>query len=176
MQAGTLDLSAAVTGTGSFTIANGAILEFGSSAVSGVVSFAGSSGTLILGQPSSFADQINDLAVGDTIGLLLPNGVTVTSAVINGLALDVTESNGSQLNYNILAASGSFTGDYFAIQNNASGSDLVLTAAAVDTWNNSAGGDWTDASDWSNGVPAANGFAAIGVSGSYTVTVPATAS
>ena len=172
VQAGELDFSTAVTGTGSFTIANGAILEFGGSvAVGGIVSFAGSSGTLILGQPSSFDDQINDLAVGDTIGLLLPTGVTVTSAVINGSVLDVTESNGNQLSYNIAAASGSFSNDYFAIQNNANGSNLVLTAAAADTWNNSSGGDWSDAGDWSDGVPAANGYADIGVGGSYTVTV-----
>ena len=54
-----LDFSSAVTGTGAFKIDAGAALEFDSSVgVDATVSFAGSTGTLIIGQPSSFAAEI----------------------------------------------------------------------------------------------------------------------
>ena len=174
VQAGALDVSGPVTGTGSFTIGIGASLQFaGSVAAGGIVSFAGSSGTLILGQPSSFLDQIGALAIGDTIALILPTGVAVTSAIINGSVLDVTESNFNQLTYNISAASGSFSNDFFAIQNNASGSDLVLTAdpPQID-WQGTSGGNWTNAADWSGGlVPNSGDTAIINASGTYEVVI-----
>ena len=176
VQAGTLDLSGAVTGSGSFTIGNGATLEFGSSVAAGATvlfaGFAGSSGTFILEQPSSFAGQMGGLVVGDSIDLVLPTGVTVTSAVINGSVLDVTESNGSQLSYNIAAFTGSFSNDYFAIQNTASGSDLVLTAILQINWQGTSGGNWTNAIDWSGGVvPNSDNAANITASGTYEVVI-----
>ena len=173
VQAGTLDLSGAVTGSGSFTIGNGATLDFGSSVAAGAtVLFAGSSGTFILEQPSSFAGQMGGLVVGDSIDLVLPTGVTVTSAVINGSVLDVTESNGSQLTYNIAAFTGSFSNDYFAIQNTASGSDLVLTAILQINWQGTSGGNWTNAIDWSGGVvPNSDNAANITASGTYEVVI-----
>ena len=176
VQAGTLDISGAVTGTGSYTIGNGATLEFGSSVAAGATvlfaGFAGSSGTFILEQPSSFAGQMGGLVVGDSIDLVLPTGVTVTSAVINGSVLDVTESNGSQLSYNIAAFTGSFSNDYFAIQNTTSGSDLVLTAILQINWQGTSGGNWTNAIDWSGGVvPNSDNAANITASGTYEVVI-----
>ena len=167
-------IGAAVTGTGSFDIANGATLEFGGSvAAGGIVSFAGSSGALILAEPASFEDQISNLIVGDAIELLLPTSVTIMSAVINGSALDVTESNGNQLSYNIAAASGSLSGDFFAVQNTAGGAELVLTANPPQiSWLGTSGGNWTDAGDWSGGsVPNSDDAATINAIGTYQVII-----
>ena len=172
----TTTIGAAVTGTGAFSIANSAILEFGGSvAAGGIVSFAGSSGTLILAEPGSFENQIAHLVAGDAVELVLPTGVTVTNAVINGSALDVTESNGTQLSYDISAASGSFSGDFFAVQNTASGSELVLTADPLQiNWLGTAGGNWSTAADWSGGsVPDSGETAAINASGTYEVIISA---
>jgi hypothetical protein len=40
-----------------------------------------------------------------------------------------------------------------------------------DVWKNAAGGDWSDGSSWSSGVPTSETDAVIGVSGTYTVTI-----
>ena len=45
--------------------------------------------------------------------------------------------------------------------------------ACTDTWTNTAGGDWSTASDWSNGVPSSTDVACLTTAGSYTVTISA---
>ena len=65
VQSGSLDIAANVTGTGAFTIANGATLEIGGSVGAGeTVTFQGATGTLTLdhSETSPFAGQIADLA------------------------------------------------------------------------------------------------------------------
>ena len=81
--------------------------------------------------PTSFTGHIDGLVVGDIIDL---SDTTVTSAVITGSTLTVTESNHSTLSYSIAAAGGSFSGEYFSLQSDsASGTDLVLSAALAPT-------------------------------------------
>ena len=61
VQSGSLDIAANVTGTGAFTIANGATLEFGGSVGAGeTVTFLGATGTLTLdhSETSPFSGQI----------------------------------------------------------------------------------------------------------------------
>ena len=41
----------------------------------------------------------------------------------------------------------------------------------TDTWNNSAGGDWTSSSNWTSGVPTAADDITIGIAGGYTVSL-----
>jgi hypothetical protein len=80
-----------VAGAGSFTIANGTSLEFGSFVASGTtVTFAGGTGTLVLDQPETFAGRIS--------------GFTGTAA--NANSSDVIDLAG--INYN----SGDFSDSY----------------------------------------------------------------
>ena len=52
----------------------------------------------------------------------------------SGSTLTVTETNGTTLTYNIAAAGGSFSSEYFSLQSDgASGTDLVLSAALAPT-------------------------------------------
>ena len=63
VQSGSLDVGAAVTGSGSFTISSGAQLEFGASVSTGqTVTFQGSTGTLKLDDPTHFAGQISGVS------------------------------------------------------------------------------------------------------------------
>jgi hypothetical protein len=64
VQSGSLDIGAAVTGTGTFTIANGAALEFGGSVGSGeTITFLGTQGTLTLDHSLTqpFVGQLSNL-------------------------------------------------------------------------------------------------------------------
>jgi len=110
----------AVTGTGSISIGNGARAEF-SSAVNGpAVTFASSSGTLTLDNPSTFQSPMSGLAIGDTINFL---NTQVTSATINGSVLTISTTS-QPLTYQV---SGATAGNNFIIvSSNASGSQIVL--------------------------------------------------
>ena len=68
---GTVDISGAVTGTNSFTINGSATLEFsGSVAAGATVTFVGPTGTLDIGQPSTFSGEIAGISgSGDVIDL-----------------------------------------------------------------------------------------------------------
>ena len=68
---GTVDISGAVTGTDSFTINGSATLEFsGSVAAGATVTFVGPTGTLDIGQPSTFSGEIAGISgSGDVIDL-----------------------------------------------------------------------------------------------------------
>ena len=64
VQSGSLDIAANVTGTGAFTVATGATLEFGGSVGAGeTITFLGSTGTLTLdhSETSPFGGQIANL-------------------------------------------------------------------------------------------------------------------
>jgi hypothetical protein len=56
---------------------------------------------------------------------------------------------------------------------NLSGADVTFGGLQIggDNWLNAKGGNWSTASNWSNGVPTANVDALVGVGGSYTVTI-----
>ena len=66
-----LELTGAVSGTGLFTIDNGATLQFDGSVTSGTTAaFLGASGTLIIEQPSSFDSHISGISgSGDVLDL-----------------------------------------------------------------------------------------------------------
>ena len=106
VQAGTLDLQGAVTGTGSETTSGASILEFASTVASSqTVGFAGTGGTIDLNDPSGFLAGISNFATttdavsllgswalsgfsensGQTLGTLtLTNGSTDISLDFNG--------------------------------------------------------------------------------------------
>ena len=119
-----------VSGSGSATISGGGTLELGG-ADAQTVTFADAS-TLKLDNPASFIGQIDGLAVGDIIDL---SETAVTKAVIAGSTVTVTESNGSQLIYQIAAAAGGSLSNFsFSPQSdNDGGTDLVLTTAPTVT-------------------------------------------
>ena len=128
---GLLEILGSVSGSGAATISAGGTLELGG-ADAQTVTFI-DPGTLKLDNvtPTSFTGQINGLAVGDIIDL---SDISVSKAVIDGSTLIVTESNDSTLSYQIAAAGGSFSGEYFSLlSDSASGTDLVLSPAAAPT-------------------------------------------
>ena len=127
VSSGALDITSAVTGSGGATINGGALLELGSTDAQ-TITITGTGGTLKLDNPTptSFTGHINGLAIGDIIDL---TNTAVTSAVISGSTLTVTESNSTQLTYTI---AGALTGNYFAIQSdNAGGTDLVVSPTGL---------------------------------------------
>jgi large repetitive protein len=68
---GSLDIAAAVTGLGSFTIDSGALLEFGASVASGsIITFQGTAATLKLDDVAHFTGSVTGFALGDTIDLV----------------------------------------------------------------------------------------------------------
>ena len=128
---GLLEILGSVSGSGAATISAGGTLELGG-ADAQTVTFI-DPGTLKLDNvtPTSFTGQINGLAVGDIIDL---SDISVSKAVIDGSTLIVTESNDLTLSYQIAAAGGSFSGEYFSLlSDSASGTDLVLSPAAAPT-------------------------------------------
>ena len=113
---GTLLVFDAVAGSGSAIIEGSGTLELGG-ADAQAVTFYSAGGTLKLDNPTptTFTGHINGLIVGDTIDLI---NTTVTSAVISGSTLTVTESNKSTLTYTV---AGSFTGNAFIVNGDGNG-------------------------------------------------------
>ena len=120
---GTFHIIGAVGGSGVATISGGGTLELGGTDAQTVTFDDASTLKLDNATPISFTGQIDGLAVGDIIDL---SGISVSKAVIDGSTLTVTESNGIRLTYQIAAATGTFSNDYFSLQSdNAGGTDLV---------------------------------------------------
>ncbi len=122
---GKVDIVGSVTANasldGSAMIEAGGTLEIGLSDAQ-PVNYSGTGGTLVLDNPADFSGQIEGLALGNIIDL---KNTTFSSTAISGSTLTVTESNGSQLTYQV---SGSLSGNYLAIQSDGAGGDeLVLS-------------------------------------------------
>ena len=140
VQSGSLYIDAAVTGTGSFSISNGATLEFGSSVAAGeTVSFLGTQGTLKLDHSltSPFIGQISNLTgtalIHDNIDLadLVWNGTTsaqyAASTATSGV-LTVNDGNGHTEVFNLVNYTGA--GSFF-VQNDGQGGTLVFDPPAT---------------------------------------------
>lgn len=98
-----------ISGGGTLDIGNGARVEVSSSVARPAISFTTGNGQLKLDNPSTFQAPIGGLAIGDTIDLV---NTTVTNATINGSTLNITETNGQTLAYQI---SGALAGNAFSV-------------------------------------------------------------
>jgi hypothetical protein len=131
VQSGALDLSGAVTGTGSFTIGNEASLEFGGSvAAGGTVSFAGSNGTLQLLNPASFAGEISGItASGDILDLTGYDTSTTAStaggynATSNTTTLTVTDPGHAALEFTLV---GNLSGSSWTVTKDSSNTGVDI--------------------------------------------------
>ena len=139
VQSGSLDIAAAVTGTGTFTIADGATLEFGGTVAAGVVvGFQGSHGTLFLDHSlsSPFMGQIWNLtgtaAAHDNIDLsdLTWDGTHTAhyfaTSATDGV-LTVADGHGHSVDFNLV----NYTGvGIFTTQDDGHGGTLVFDPPA----------------------------------------------
>ncbi len=121
VDAGTVvDIRGGSSGTGTYTIDNGATLEFGASDAN-TVNFAGTTALLKLDQPASVTGTLANLVAGDTIDLV---GTSVSGTVVNGNTLTVTKGDGSTLTYTLANQQANTA---FTTQGDGSGgTDLVL--------------------------------------------------
>jgi hypothetical protein len=139
VQSGSLNIGAAVSGTGIFTIGDGATLEFGGSVAAGeTVSFLGMHGTLVLDHSltAPFAGQISNLQgtalVHDNIDLLdlvwsgTGSASYVATAATSGV-LTVNDGNGHSEVFNLV----NYTGPgIFTAQDDGHGGTLVFDPPA----------------------------------------------
>jgi T5SS/PEP-CTERM-associated repeat protein len=128
-----LTIKGGLEGTGLVFIGDGGTLDL-QGPVNENITFAGGAGTSLVLHPQSYAldGVIGGLALGDIIDLVDTN---VTSAIINGSDLTVTENGGQTLNYQV---AGALSGNEFALQSDgAGGTDLVLSPMPAVTINGS---------------------------------------
>jgi len=131
VQTGTLDFSNAVTGTGAYTIGtatNGATLEFDSSVAAGAtVTFEGSTGTLLVLQPSNFSTSnvISGISgTGDVLDLRgFSSGSDIVTATTAG-GFNISSGN-TTLTVTDLSHSATFQ---FTLQGDYSGSTWTVTS------------------------------------------------
>ena len=124
VQSGSLDVGAAVTGSGTFTIDGGGLLEFAASVSSGsVVTFDGTAATLKLDQVAQFGGSVTGFAFGDTIDLV----------GINPANVSVSNSGSLQISYGagFIALGGHYNPADFTV-----GSDGLVGTDI--TWNHQA--------------------------------------
>ena len=192
---GTVDISGAVTGTDLFTINGSATLEFsGSVAAGATVTFVGPTGTLDLGQPSTFSGKIAGISgSGDVVDLggfnSTANDQFQTSnsydSTTNTTLLTVTDTTDH------VSKSVTLVGNYTtskgiswtATSDGHGGVDALLESSVVPPqtveWINTNSGTWTDTANaganWSAGsLPSSidNVVIDLSSSGAYTVTIP----
>jgi hypothetical protein len=124
VQSGSLDVTAGVTGLGSFTIDSGGLLEFAASVAAGsVITFQGSAGTLKLDDVAHFTGSVTGFTFGDTIDLVGINPASVT--VSNSGPLQIGYGTGS------ITLAGSYNPADFTIGTDSHGGTDV-------TWNHQA--------------------------------------
>ena len=137
IQSGSLDVGAAVTGSGVFNISGGAQLEFGASVSAGqMVTFQDSTGTLKLDDPMHFAGQISGLSDGDGIDLanfdanqtVITRVSTDTSTVLTVTDEHHTVANGTAAS---ITLQGSYTNSVFNFSNDHNGGALIVDSTVV---------------------------------------------
>ncbi len=85
-------ISAAVSGTGTFTIGDRAELEFANSVAGQTISFAGTNGLLVLDNPTTFSGGLfTGLTAGDAIEL---QGIGISSTTVSGSTLTIQAFQG----------------------------------------------------------------------------------
>ena len=152
---GTLEITGSVSGTGTMVAADGATLRLDAAPGPGqIVAFGTgfSGGGLILGAPTgTIATQITGIAAGDRIELA---GVAVTGAslVAPGTISIATASGTAEVlnNVSFAANAGSI---FIAGTDAASGNSYVALSSTTPRdlqWMGPSGGDFADASNWSN--------------------------
>ena len=121
---GTVAVTGPVTGNGQLVIDANSNLVVGG-AVAQAVAFNGTNATLTLNNPAGFTGTISGLAPDDMIDLV---NTIVTSATIEGFVLELTESDGSSLFYQI---NGALTGNSFSVQSDLNGGTLLVLNTTV---------------------------------------------
>ena len=181
---GNLDFASYVTGNGTFTIDAGATLEFdGLVSTGSVVSFAASTGTLIIEQSASFQGEVSGiLASGDVLDLggLLSNGNIVatqagdtfqTSASYDSVhgttLLTVTDATHGQSTFLTLAGDYS-TSTWSATSDGHGGVDIVDPPAAAPSPTIASGGSL----EIGNAVASTETVTFQGSTGSLTLDTP----
>jgi hypothetical protein len=152
---GTLELSKAVTGSGTMTVEAGATLELGSSAAATLgLTFGGASATLALTNPASFAATIEGFAATDKIDLV---NIAATAATLEtGDRLLITDGATTVAT---LQLTGTYTGFTFdTVADGHGGTDITATAPGAPR---EPGGDQ---------APAGNTFDFQGQFGNVTIT------
>ncbi len=107
-------------------------------------------------------NTISGIAAGDAIDLTF----SATNSVSFDSTMLIVTGGGTT---DMLSLAGVAPGTQFILGNDGQGGTTVVAAAATGTsWSNPAGGDWTVAGNWANGVPTLGVDATLGVvSGSY---------
>jgi hypothetical protein len=121
---GTLDLTLAITGSGTMKIDAGATLEVDKTASSRqTVRFLEGTGTLALATPSGFAATLHGFAPTDTIDLL---NTAATAATLGAGDTLVITNNGNAVA--TLQLGGTYTGDTFNVASDGhSGTNITVT-------------------------------------------------
>ncbi len=169
---GVLDIEAATTASGSGTILGGGTIAIASSSTAVIntpfpyaqtVSFLDGTGTLALGDASTFVGNIINFQSGDAIDLIGQSNNWVS--FVNGkLSLGAAGSDGKTATIRLGAPAGTVLG----AQSDGHGGTLIEITTGQ-TWTSSTGGDWYDAGNWSGSVPGIGGVATLS-SGSATIT------
>ena len=134
-----LHIAGAVTGTGAFTIDDGATLEFGSSVDIGTtVSFAGPAGTLKLDAPWAFAGQISGtLNTGDVLDLAgfnsQANDTFQTFTSYNGTFTTLIITDETQGTAQFVRLAGDHTNAVWAVAADGSGGAEVTDPPAAES-------------------------------------------
>jgi hypothetical protein len=144
VESGALHVGAAVTGAGSFTIADGADLEFaGSVSATETVTFQGSTGDLTLDSPSSFAALISGftgngtLSGSDQIDLKGINYSSALSESFNATTDTLSVSDGSDSA--TLQFSGTYVAANFSFASDGEGGTIVYDPPVPTTASSAAG-------------------------------------
>jgi fibronectin-binding autotransporter adhesin len=138
---GTLELSKAVTGSGTMTVEAGATLELGSSAAATLgLTFGGAGATLALTNPAGFAATIAGFAATDKIDLV---NIAATAATLEtGDKLVITDGTTTVAT---LQLTGTYTGYAFnTVADGHGGTDITATAPGAPR---EPGGDQASAGD-----------------------------
>lgn len=149
---GTLTLFGSLSGAGSVTIDANATLEI-KNVVSQTVTFAGAGAELEI-DTATFGGSIAGFAANGKIDLSTitwDGGTTATYDAVTG-NLVVSDTHGHSISLKLI---GNYSDAHFITSSDGAGGTIV-EIAPVDEWTNPAGGDWSTASNWSLGVPAAS--------------------
>jgi hypothetical protein len=172
---GAAAVQGAATGVGSASVGEGGSLTFDAAVAAGqTISIADSTGILQLVDPADFAGVIANLAADDAIDLTNIAPSSIVSAGVYGSTIEIGEAGGATLTLNVSGALAN--NQIYVIADGDGGSDLVLSANPVASWNG-VGGDWGVAANWLNGlVPTAATDVYFNQGGADTVTVTTTES
>ncbi len=150
-QAGTVEVSGALSGTGTLDIGTNGILKLDAPTTQSIAFPTGGAAILILPGPGTYSMPLLNLNTGDKIEIV--GAAPVTGVTASGGTITVVTMTGDTVLTDASFATGAVQSAFGQLPDSTTGDQAVRIVAPIDTWSGGVSSDLGTAGNWAAGVP-----------------------